>query len=212
MKHSLATLFITLWSYCAAVAQITNEEVRFRATVEDVRLLSRFPGTLTAVDADSKFAITVQIASAVPAMTNFTVGNFVTFGIHSPSMLFRWNATIGKAYDFTLHRKIEGGKATFLDLKIQRTNNSGLVSIIVEGVPRGTYPCLDGDTFMDTMMEAGEAAGDHPFFGVWSRNSVILRHADSSKHHYRLRDLAFGKNKNVVIKPGDTIYFPRSFW
>ena len=103
-------------------AENRNDEVRLRATVQSVVILEGFSGTLTPVHFDPLFALTVRIESADPTIPNFRVGSVVTFGIHSPSLLFagEGEAVKGKAYDFVLHSKIENGRVRFFGLQLQR--------------------------------------------------------------------------------------------
>jgi len=101
-------------------AQNRNDEIRLKATVKAVILLSDFSGTITPVHFDPLFALTVRIESANPAISDFRVGSVVTFGIHSPSMLFAGDPKKGKTYDFVLHRTIENGRVRFLGLQLLR--------------------------------------------------------------------------------------------
>ena len=80
--------------------------------------LANFSGPITPVDVDPRFALTVNVESAVPAVTNFRVGSLVTIAIHSPSLLFGGEPTKGKAYDFVLHRKVADGKVRFFGLQV----------------------------------------------------------------------------------------------
>ena len=110
----------TMLACCAALAQHTNDEIYLRATVQDVVVISHFAGTLTPVDVDPRFALTVRIESATPGVTNFAAGSPVTFAIHSPSRLFAGEDAKGKSYDFLLRRQAEKGKVRYLDLEIRR--------------------------------------------------------------------------------------------
>jgi hypothetical protein len=93
--------------------------------VQGVVPLSSFTGRVTPVDIDPRFAFTVHVESAVPAVSNFTEGAVVTLTIHSPSLLFADAPTKGKAYDFVLHRKIQKGKAKFFGLRVRKVDQTG---------------------------------------------------------------------------------------
>ena len=75
-------------------------------------------GTTTPVASDPKFALTVRIESAVPAVDSLAEGAVITFAIHSPSLLLAGEPTKGKIYDFSLLRKIENGKVSFVGLRV----------------------------------------------------------------------------------------------
>jgi hypothetical protein len=118
MLRSLAILAISLSACYVGPAQSTNDELRLRATVQAAGPLTRFSGTITPVAGDPRFALTVLIESAVPAVDSFTEGAVVTFGIHSPSLLFAGEPTKGKTYNFSLRRKSENGKVSFFGLRV----------------------------------------------------------------------------------------------
>jgi len=116
MLRFLAILAMSLSACAAGQAQSTNDEIHLRATVQAVVPLTGFSGQVTPVDVDPKFALTMHIESAVPAVANFTEGAVVALAIHSPSLLFEGESANGKTYDFVLHRKIEDGKVRFVEL------------------------------------------------------------------------------------------------
>lgn len=120
MIRSLAILAIAIFVCCEAEAQQTNDQIHLRATVQDVVILSSFSGTVTPVDIDPRFALTVRIESVTPAVTNFAAGSVVTFAIHSPARLFAEEDAKGKAYDFSVRRKTERGKMRFFELEIRK--------------------------------------------------------------------------------------------
>jgi hypothetical protein len=118
MLRSLAIVAMSLSACSAGRAQITNDVIHLRATVQAVVPLASFSGRITSVDVDPRFALTVRTESTVPAVANFTDGALVTFAIHSPSLLFAGEPTKGKTYALSLHRKIENRKVSFLGLKV----------------------------------------------------------------------------------------------
>jgi|SRR5450631_40605 len=116
MLRFLAILAMSLSACAAGQAQNTNDEIHLRASVQAVVPLTDFSGQVTPVDVDPRFALTVHIESAVPAVANFSAGAVVALAIHSPSLLFVGESPNGKTYDFALHRTMEGGKARFVGL------------------------------------------------------------------------------------------------
>ncbi|SRR6266849_3620168 len=75
MLRSLALLAMTLLSWNAGQSQSTDDEIRMRATVQAVApLSSSFSGKIIPVATDPRFALTMRIESAVPAVANFTEG------------------------------------------------------------------------------------------------------------------------------------------
>jgi hypothetical protein len=118
MLRSLAILAISLSACNAGLAQSNDDEIRLRATVQAIVPLTSFSGTITPVAGDPKFALTVRIESAVPAVDSLAEGAVVAFAIHSPSLLFAGEPTKGKTYDFSLLRKIENGKGSFVGLRV----------------------------------------------------------------------------------------------
>jgi hypothetical protein len=117
--RSFAILAMSLWACTVGQAQSANDEVRLRATVQAVVPLAGFSGKATPVDVDPRFALTVRIESAIPAVANFTTGAVVTLAIHSPSRLFAGGPTKGKTYDFLLRRKIVDAKLEFFGLRVE---------------------------------------------------------------------------------------------
>jgi hypothetical protein len=104
--------------YSGQDSEMRNDsEFRLRATVQAVALLADFSGTAIPVDIDPRFALTVKIKSAIPEASDFRPGVVVTFAIHSPSLLFGGEPTVGKAYDFMLDRSVEDGKVRFSGLR-----------------------------------------------------------------------------------------------
>ena len=99
--------------------QAADEHIRLRASVQAVVHLRDFSGEVTPVDFDPRFALSVRIESAVPAVPNFRSGSVVTFAIHSPSLLFSGDPVKGRTYGFSLVRRVENGKVRFRDLRVQ---------------------------------------------------------------------------------------------
>ncbi|HWY58350.1 MAG TPA: hypothetical protein VNZ03_28050 [Terriglobales bacterium] len=116
MLRLLAILAISLSACAAGQEQHTKDEIHLRATVQAVVPLTSFSGQVTPVDVDPRFALTVHVESAIPALADFTEGSVVALAIHSPSRLFEGEPTNGKTYDFVLHRNMENGKVRFVGL------------------------------------------------------------------------------------------------
>jgi hypothetical protein len=117
MLRILLVLSIALALSNPSQAQDTHE-IYLRATVEAIVPLADFSGSTTPVDPDPRFAMTLQIESLTPVVASFSKGTAVTFAIHSPSLLFAGEPTTGRAYDFSLGRKVANGKTIFAGLTV----------------------------------------------------------------------------------------------
>src|SRR5262249_31421985 len=82
--------------------------------------LMDFSGKAKLVGPDPRFALTVRIESAAPAVADFAAGAVVTFGIHSPVKLFGGSPAKGETYNFVLHCRNEAGEASFTHLEVRR--------------------------------------------------------------------------------------------
>lgn len=118
MRHILATVAFLLLFGAVGYAQKNDDEIHLRATVQALVPLTSFSGQATPVDLDPRFALTIHVESAIPAVPNFPDGAVVTFAIHSPALLFAGESTKGKTYDLFVHRKLENGKTKFLGLTV----------------------------------------------------------------------------------------------
>lgn len=125
MLRVFAILAMCLSVCAAGKAQSTNDEIHLRAIVQALVPLSSFSGQVTPVDFDPRFALTLHVESAVPAVANFAEGAVITLAIHSPSLLFAKEPTKGEAYDFVLYRKIQKGKAKFFGLRVRKADQTG---------------------------------------------------------------------------------------
>jgi hypothetical protein len=120
MLRSITIFLLSLAASFAADEKPQREEFKLRATVHDVVALSSYSGTVTPVDADPRFAVTVGIDSITPWLTNFAKGAGVTFAVHSQSRLFGAADAKGKTYDFTLRRETADGKTRWSSLEVRR--------------------------------------------------------------------------------------------
>jgi hypothetical protein len=120
MFRSFVVLAIIVSACNAGQAQSPGDEIHLRAIVQDVVPLASFSGRIIHVDVDPRFALTVRIQSAVPAVAGFTEGSVVTLAIHSPVLLFAGKPTKGKTYDFSLRREVEHGKVSFLGIRLRK--------------------------------------------------------------------------------------------
>jgi hypothetical protein len=118
MRHTLTIVISLLLFGAFNHAQNSNDEIHMRATVQAVVPLTSFSGQVTSVDVDPRFALTVHVESAAPAVSNFPEGAVVTLAIHSPTLLFAGEPTRGKTYNFSVHRTLEGGNTKFLGLTL----------------------------------------------------------------------------------------------
>jgi len=119
MIRLFASLALSFLVCTPTQTQSTKDEIRLRATVQDVVRLIDFSGKITPVDVDPRFALTVRVEVADPAVRSFAPGTVVAFAIHSPALLFGDAALKGNTYDFSLQREIKHGKTRFFGLKIE---------------------------------------------------------------------------------------------
>ena len=120
MIRSFAILAAILWTGTAGQGQSTTSEIHFRATVQSVSPLEGFSGTITPVEFDSRFALTLRIESAAPAVADFRTCAVVTLGIHSPILLFVGETPKAKTWDFNLHREVEDGRVRYSGLTARK--------------------------------------------------------------------------------------------
>ena len=125
MFRVFAILALSLSACAAGKPQSTDDEIHLRAIVQALVPLSSFSGQVIPVDSDPRFALTLHVESAVPAVANFAEGAVVTLAIHSSSLLFAKGPTKGEAYDFVLYRKLEKGKAKFFGLRVRKADQTG---------------------------------------------------------------------------------------
>ena len=118
MLRSLTILSLSLVASAAGQAQST-EEIHLRANMQAIVMLSHFSGTVTPVDFDPRYALTLKIESARPSVGRFREGAVVTLAIHSPSELFEVEPRKGKTYNFSLARTTEDGKVRFCCLQLE---------------------------------------------------------------------------------------------
>jgi hypothetical protein len=100
-------------------AQKSSTPVVLVASVEAVTPLTAFSGRVTPVNSDPRFALTLRIQSTVPEVKELASAKTVTFGIHSPSLLFGADPTMGRSYMFSLRRVMKNGRSTFTGLRVQ---------------------------------------------------------------------------------------------
>jgi hypothetical protein len=75
--------------------------------------VDRFNGTLIPTTLDPLFAVTLHIESSDPKVDELLPYPVVTFGIHSPTLLFGSEHTKGRSYDLCLRREEVNGKTKF---------------------------------------------------------------------------------------------------
>jgi hypothetical protein len=117
-----------------------DDEVRLRATVKAIVPLADFSGAITPVDVDPRFALTVRIETAVPAVPEFGAGAVVTLGIHSPSLLLGVEPAQGKTYEFLLHRRIEDRRLWWISMARWRSSRCVCGPAGLAGRARGLPP------------------------------------------------------------------------
>jgi hypothetical protein len=124
MIRPLSIFLLSLSACLAADLRPPEEQISLRAKVEYITPLRSFIGTVTPVDVDPRYALTLRVES-VTGTTNFAARSVVTFAIHSYSKLFAGESAKGGSYDFELHRKTEHGKATFSGLRVRKPEAKG---------------------------------------------------------------------------------------
>jgi hypothetical protein len=139
MLRFLAILAMSLSACAAGQAQSTSDEIHLRATVQAVVPLTDYSGQVTPVDFDPRCALTVHVESAVPAVANFSPGSVVALAIHSPSLLFAGDPTIGKIYDFSLGRRVGNGSPRFVGLTLAIAHSMGPQNKSDEYKPRDGF-------------------------------------------------------------------------
>ena len=75
--------------------------------------VDRFNGRLISTTFDPLFAVTLHIESIDPKVDELLPDAVVTFGIHSPTLLFGSEHTKGRSYDLCLRRNEVNGKTEF---------------------------------------------------------------------------------------------------
>jgi hypothetical protein len=128
-----AAIAIAIVCFCTVMLSAQHHEaetqpaihnIRLRASVQAMAALADLSGEVTPIDFDPEFALTLRIESAVPAVPNLARGAIVTFGIHSPTLLFAGEPQKGKTYDFSLRRSVVNGKAKFSGLRLRSAPES----------------------------------------------------------------------------------------
>jgi hypothetical protein len=107
----------TLFGFRSLDSQQAGNPVVLVAGVEAVTPLTAFSGKVTPVDSDPRFAVTLRIQSTVPVAKELPLAGTVTFGVHSPSLLFAGDPTVGRSYIFTARQIIKNGRSTFTGLR-----------------------------------------------------------------------------------------------
>lgn len=84
-----------------------GETIRFRARVQNIASLAGYPGRVIIADVDPKFALMLEITEVHSRSPDFAAKQTLTFGIHSPVLLFSGadtDAIVGRTFDFIVHR------------------------------------------------------------------------------------------------------------
>ena len=103
------------------------------ASVEAVTPLTDFSGEVWLVHSDPRFALTLRIQSAVPVVKELPLAGTVTFGVHSPTLLFAGDPTVGRSYMFSARQVIKNGRSTFTGLRtLLPSEIDHRVSVLIE--------------------------------------------------------------------------------
>ena len=98
-------------------SQQASSPIVLVASVEAVIPLAAFSGKVTPVHSDPRFALTLRIQSTVPVVKELPLAGTVTFGVHSPSLLFTADPKVGQSYIFSTRQVIKNGRSTFTGLR-----------------------------------------------------------------------------------------------
>jgi hypothetical protein len=98
-------------------AQQASNTVVLVASVKAVTPLATFSGTVMPVHSDPRYALTLRIQSTIPAVKELPSAGTITFGVHSTSLLFTGDPTVGRSYIFSLHQAIKNGRPTLTGLR-----------------------------------------------------------------------------------------------
>jgi len=121
MRQTFAILLTTVSCVCARVdEQKVVEQLKVRAAVQDVTVLRQFTGSVVQTHFDPRYVVTLRIESVTPALSGLTNGSTMSFGIHSPALLFGGETPKGKTLDFVLSRETQAGTSRFFGLAVER--------------------------------------------------------------------------------------------
>lgn len=101
------------WAQGPTVFNMHSDHVRLKARVLGTVPVDSFNGKLISTDFHPSFTVTLRIESIDPTVDGLLPGAVVTFGIHSPALLFRTEQTKGRSYALCLRREVVNGKAEF---------------------------------------------------------------------------------------------------
>ena len=111
-------LFLMGIAACAqdpSALNLQSDHIRFRARVLAAVPLDTFNGKLISTTFDPSFAVTLRIESIDARVDELVPDAVVTFGIHSPALLFGTGQSKGRSYSLCLRREMVNGKAEFSD-------------------------------------------------------------------------------------------------
>lgn len=115
-KYWSGVLLLVGYAACAqepTVLKDQSDHIRLKARVLATVPVDSFNGQLISTDFKPSFAVTLRIESIDLKVDELVPGAVVTFGIHSPALLFGTERTKGRSYAFCLERKEANGKVEF---------------------------------------------------------------------------------------------------
>jgi hypothetical protein len=115
-KYWSGILLLMGFAACAqgqTVLNMESDHIRLKARVLATVPVDSFNGKLISTTLKPSFAVTLRIESIDPKIDELVPGGVVTFGIHSPALLFSNEQTKGRSYAFCLERKAVNGKTEF---------------------------------------------------------------------------------------------------
>lgn len=92
----------------------------FRATVQDVVLMSQYSGTVIPVHHDPRFVVSLKIVEAEQSVGDKKKGEVLAVAIHSPIRLFDAENPQGQEFRFTIERHFEAGRTSYRNLSAEK--------------------------------------------------------------------------------------------
>jgi hypothetical protein len=204
MLRTVLVFAIALSLSNTSQAQDDHDEIYVGATVEAIVPLADFSGSVIPVDPDPRFAMTLHIESVAPHVTNFSSGASITFGIHSPSLLFAGEPTKDAIYQFSLRHELRDGESEF--------SLTTVVAPSSTDKPAAALRCELQLSRGDTLTTDSQS---HFHFLLFSERNGLKVYDEWNMWGYFARtfDLTVAGTKNYQVTRRDRIwdkYFPKS--
>jgi ketosteroid isomerase-like protein len=99
--------------------------IRFKARVEEVKMLSRYEGEVRPVHVDPRYVIVVRVESVSPEGKGIRASQRIAFAIHSPARTFHGDRAEGNTYAFSIEREEAGGAVRWRALSVDVSGAGG---------------------------------------------------------------------------------------